>query len=1038
MSNVSSINLKDGSSLKIKKQSVKEKNFNFGLNNQYEEIDYSQNIDKYNDLAEDFINVTGDINGDGKVTIKDKSLLEKYINDGTILNEYDVNGDGLTNAIDVKTIESYLINDDALHSYFDLNDLSKPEKVHSVDNLNNMLDSIEKRIKEAKEKKDELENSIWWDKTIQGNFDFLFHDGNRELRISQTELEISKLEEEISFLNSLKNQTETSIKLQPFDEIKASYEFQKYYREHKDDEINIMFEYGAVQDEVNPYERDVNQYLTQEQKVLYQFLLEKEGKTKSSGKAAEYLDALKDSVNQVKGAKLADEYLSSLNLDDEGKVKEDLWNIFCTSGQGLGDGIRTFHEGIKNIIDNGDTLTAEDYKKMIILQYLSENSDILEGTYEFSSSFGNMVPSLVASAIVSYVATPAAGSVVGSVLMGASAGGNAKHQALVKGNSVEASTLYGIFSGTSEAVLGYYLGKIPGISKMSGLTLGNLLSEGAEEYLQEWVDAGLQAVILGEDVDWHDVPKNAEKSFIMGILMAGFMNGGQKVVEVTINGVKRKINVEQTIDYMSKHPDATAEELINLTEKQTKLIEIGGRTSLDSTVEIVSVSLIEKLLTDKNLLSKFLDYNNNTSLFSNSKQSIIAAVEEYVKLAQNSDNGLYLSDIDTDTYNAIMGESIALKSFDSLFTNGEFEYYLRGIKPKINGDFINNTLFTDEGFSNMLNFIESRDSIIGHNHLAPFRTLYLYVKENDTVLDGKTMERIETLNAKYLEVVNTNREILGQYSEYGANQHAVMEVAKNPSLNKKLYKSLESIVKKYFPTIKKSNINKLLRGIDVKGVCSYATVVNELLVEYDGREEQFKKDFGFDLYRIENGKRIINAEEIITDLYCFANQNNPTVFYDSASKQYIGTDSDAVAMSYHKSGKNDQIINAWLQSKGIKSVWSSNVMFSNDVAGIGDAAVDVIRSKISTELSAGDQVELDFFSDKSNPVDIKLYSLDGKESYDISATHHAFGHSVAVTGITESGDIIISSWGKEYYVKFEDLKKMRITVISNKLISTNY
>ena len=87
--------------------------------------------------------------------------------------------------------------------------------------------------------------------------------------------------------------------------------------------------------------------------------------------------------------------------------------------------------------------------------------------------------------------------------MGSSAGGNAKHQALVKGNSVEASTLYGIFSGTSEAVLGYYLGKIPGISKMSGLTLGNLLSEGAEEYLQEWVDAGLQAVILGEDVDWH-------------------------------------------------------------------------------------------------------------------------------------------------------------------------------------------------------------------------------------------------------------------------------------------------------------------------------------------------------------------------------------------------------------------------------------------------------------------------------------------------------------------------------------------------------
>ena len=67
-------------------------------------------------------------------------------------------------------------------------------------------------------------------------------------------------------------------------------------------------------------------------------------------------------------------------------------------------------------------------------------------------------------------------------------------------------------------MLGYYLGKIPGISKISGLTLGNLLSEGTEEYLQEWVESGLQAVILGEDIDWNEVPKNAEKSFVMGIL----------------------------------------------------------------------------------------------------------------------------------------------------------------------------------------------------------------------------------------------------------------------------------------------------------------------------------------------------------------------------------------------------------------------------------------------------------------------------------------------------------------------------------------
>ena len=157
MNKYSTLNINSAKATKYKNEIKSLKDY---VHNDYEEIDYSKNVDKYNDLAEDFINITGDINGDGKVTIKDKSLLEKYINDGTILNEYDVNDDGFTNALDVKTIESYLINDDALHSYFDLDSLLKPENVHSVDNLNNMLDSIEKSIKEAKEKKNALENSI--------------------------------------------------------------------------------------------------------------------------------------------------------------------------------------------------------------------------------------------------------------------------------------------------------------------------------------------------------------------------------------------------------------------------------------------------------------------------------------------------------------------------------------------------------------------------------------------------------------------------------------------------------------------------------------------------------------------------------------------------------------------------------------------------------------------------------------------------------------------------------------------------------------
>lgn len=297
-------------------------------------------------------------------------------------------------------------------------------------------------------------------------------------------------------------------------------------------------------------------YISEEQRQTYIYLLET-----NPTKANEFLNALQDQINQAKGAEAAAKFIESLDLNDEGKLEESLNDLFGTthnwwsvSTRGLGDGIDNFFEGLENCVINNDTLTVDDYTKMIILQYLQENSNYLDEVYEFSTSLGNMLPAMTASAIVSFCATPAAGSAVASTLMGLSAAGNAKHQALVGGNSVLSSTLYGIFVGASEATLGYFLGKIPGISATSGFTLSNLLSEGSEEFLQEWIDAGLQAIVLGQDVDWSSIPENAMKSFAMGFLMAGFLNGGQAIVNVTINGQNVNLNVEDTLRYIEAHP----------------------------------------------------------------------------------------------------------------------------------------------------------------------------------------------------------------------------------------------------------------------------------------------------------------------------------------------------------------------------------------------------------------------------------------------------------------------------------------------------
>ena len=104
LSKYSKLNVNSAKTTKYKSEMKSQNDFAY---DSYDEINYSQNVDKYNDMAEDFIKVTGDINGDGKVTIQDKSLLEKYMKEGIFSSAYDVNGDGLTNALDVKAIESY-------------------------------------------------------------------------------------------------------------------------------------------------------------------------------------------------------------------------------------------------------------------------------------------------------------------------------------------------------------------------------------------------------------------------------------------------------------------------------------------------------------------------------------------------------------------------------------------------------------------------------------------------------------------------------------------------------------------------------------------------------------------------------------------------------------------------------------------------------------------------------------------------------------------------------------------------------------------
>lgn len=857
------------------------------------------------------------------------------------------------------------------------------------------------------------------------------------------ENEISALDMNIRKLNEL-------IAMYPYNKIMETSDFKQYTESFDRDLLKSnmtnfkKFKIGYT-------------YLSDEEKILYNYLLETEGQDSVD----KFLDVLQDKINQRKGYEEAYEFINSLDLDSEGNVKKGVANFLGVSVEGLDDGINTFFEGIENAIINNDEFTVDDYKRMIVLQYLQEHSDY-EFLYSFNSSLGNMIPSIVTSIIVSVVATPVAGSSVGTSLLGFSSFGNAKHQALVNGHDSLSSTFYGLFVGTSEATLGYFLGKIPGISQTSGLTFKNLLMEGAEEFSQEWIDAGLQAVVLEEDVDWSKIPEQSYNAFLMGVMMSGFTNGGQKVINMSINGLNCTFNVEQTLNYIMQNPNISLQEAVSSQNpsiskflrgpeveatrqiNQSKVLNglnqyyngkktIPIQLSLDATAVRVSIDKLENLLLNDDAVAKFNDFENNLDYFDyiDKKIYIKALKEYYTNIRQN---GYICSESVQKRYNSIMPYLNSFIDICPEITPGKLCVSIFGQLKLINGEDLDATLFNNEAYNSFAEQLRNETSYQKlYEMTKPFHQLQHIIEKSDFELTPMIETRIKYINQFYNKSFNLYRTNLSQYSYYGADQGVVRELARSPYKNFVLYRKLESKVKSYYPKMSGADIRKFLRSMDAKGICSYATVANEILMEFNGKEELFRQYFGFDMYRYEKGKKVLNDELILTDLYCYANQYNNNVIQRTMYKgkyrySVVEDDSGQICMSY-SGGKNSLLINDWIQSKGMNAKWSSSIIYSCQNRGTTLRAGRNITVKIRESLAKGHTVELGVLSDNEQPMTLILYSTTGDPSKNACLKNdHAYGHSMMITGVTESGDLIVSSWKNEYIIKWSELEKVAITI----------
>lgn len=221
---------------------------------------------------------------------------------------------------------------------------------------------------------------------------------------------------------------------------------------------------------------------------------------------------------------------------------------------------------------------------------------------------------------------------------------------------------------------------------------------------------------------------------------------------------------------------------------------------------------------------------------------------------------------------------------------------------------------------------------------------------------AKTYESAENRILQY-GGARDNPAFQGRQGKYGGDQGS-------PSHNRE---QMEEIVRRYHPKWSKERINKHLEKLESEG-CGYVALVNTIYLIYAGREEEFEKTFGFPMY---DEKGNLNYNALITDFYTAKddpfkgglNARDQEKLWESYCREHGITvdvkDVNVNAQNYQEIAKNGQII-------------------------VGVSPVNLYKRR----------------------ADGSYYQVDDRDG----------GHAMTVTGVTEDGRLIVSSWGETYYL----------------------
>ena len=250
-------------------------------------------------------------------------------------------------------------------------------------------------------------------------------------------------------------------------------------------------------------------------------------------------------------------------------------------------------------------------------------------------------------------------------------------------------------------------------------------------------------------------------------------------------------------------------------------------------------------------------------------------------------------------------------------------------------------------------------------------------------------------------------------SQYGGDQGAFSKNAEQLLQDPQIINRL----KEYYPDATMEDYHLYLCKLNACG-CGYTALVNTVFYEYQGSEAEFQQKFGYPMYTVNSeGEADYNYEYMILDFFNY-------IWGDSGfsiRELYGNVSLDAVDGSI--SGTFDT-------GKADGTSDDTIGKFSNFLQEKYDCNVNIDIGTPDTIYSSYGKINKDnavlIYNNLKNDDNQIYFCGQGYDLYNMDGSlylNNGGSHAMYVTDVTDSGQIIVSSWGKQYILGLDAFGK---------------